>query len=151
MKNSHSRAFTLIELLVVIAIIGILTSIVLASLSSARSKARDAKRISDIGNIQLALELCYDRGKTYPSSIADAPSTISCGSSNKLSDYISQIPIPPTSSLNQASYSYTGTTNDYLLSIQLENYNEVLKDNYTVTVNGVNCPQTGNTYCVGPK
>ena len=55
--------FTLIELLVVIAIIGILASIVVASLNTARKKSRDARRIADIKQMQLALELYYDAGK----------------------------------------------------------------------------------------
>jgi prepilin-type N-terminal cleavage/methylation domain-containing protein len=51
MKTNSKRGFTLIELLVVIAIIGILSSVVLASLNSARSKARDAQRLSDLEQI----------------------------------------------------------------------------------------------------
>jgi prepilin-type N-terminal cleavage/methylation domain-containing protein len=62
------KGFTLIELLVVIAIIGILSSVVLASLSTARQKSRDAKRISDIGQVRLALELFFDRIQSYPST-----------------------------------------------------------------------------------
>ena len=62
------RGFTLIELLVVIAIIGLLASIVLASLSSARVKARDAKRFSDMRNIRTALDLYNLKNNTYPPS-----------------------------------------------------------------------------------
>lgn len=68
--RSYRRArsgFTLVELLVVIAIIGILASIVLASLNSARRKSRDARRIADIKQIQLALELYFDANNgSYP-------------------------------------------------------------------------------------
>lgn len=61
------RGFTLIELLVVIAIIGILASIVLANLTSARMKARDTQRLSDLRTIQKALELyAADHNGTYP-------------------------------------------------------------------------------------
>lgn len=56
----------MIELLVVIAIIGILSSIVLVSLNSARQKARDVRRLSDIRQILLALELFFDDNGHYP-------------------------------------------------------------------------------------
>lgn len=59
------RAFTLIELLVVIAIIGLLSSIVLASLQNARHKANVIKTVRDLKNIEQALYLYhYDRGLT---------------------------------------------------------------------------------------
>jgi len=53
----NKKGFTLIELLVVIAIIGLLSTLAVVSLSGARTKARDAKRTSDLRTIQSALEL----------------------------------------------------------------------------------------------
>jgi prepilin-type N-terminal cleavage/methylation domain-containing protein len=60
------RGFTLIELLVVIAIIGLLASIVLVSLQTSRIKARDARRIADVHQVRIALELYVDSNKAYP-------------------------------------------------------------------------------------
>ena len=65
---SKRRGFTLIELLVVISIIGLLSSIVLSSLNSARIKAQDAVRKQNIVQIQKALELYYDANGQYPPS-----------------------------------------------------------------------------------
>ncbi len=70
MKTSHKRnGFTLIELLMVIAIIGLLATIVSASVFTARAKARDAKRIADIRTVQLALETYYNDYSYYPTVI----------------------------------------------------------------------------------
>lgn len=69
------KSFTLIELLVVIAIIGILSTMVLVSLGGARTKARDARRESDIRQMVLAMELAYSDDESYPQA-AEAPDTI---------------------------------------------------------------------------
>lgn len=58
--NIYKRGFTLIELLVVIAIIGILSSVVLASLSSARLKGADSKIKSELSSIRTEAELFHD-------------------------------------------------------------------------------------------
>jgi prepilin-type N-terminal cleavage/methylation domain-containing protein len=62
------RGFTLLELLVVIAIIGILSSIVIVSLSDSRAEARNAQVISQMIEYQKALELYFAETGTYPSS-----------------------------------------------------------------------------------
>jgi len=64
--SNRKRGFTLIELLVVIAIIGMLSSVILASLNSAREKSRHARRLSDLRQIQTALEMYYNDKGYYP-------------------------------------------------------------------------------------
>jgi prepilin-type N-terminal cleavage/methylation domain-containing protein len=103
MKRTRSNGFTLIELLVVIAIIGLLASIILASLNTARQKGRDAKRVSDIKEIQLALELYYDANSQYPTTLAPLAPV-----------YISALPTDPSSSAicttgaEAGCYAYAG-------------------------------------------
>ena len=131
-KRAGGKGFTLIELLVVIAIIGVLASIVLASLNSARRKSRDARRIADIKQLQLALELYFDAQPTpaYPADIyvsgVLAPT------------YIPSVPKDPLS----ASYKYADCTDNtrYHLGAQLEEasnpaLNNDRDGNSTVTAN----------------
>ncbi len=65
------RGFTLIELLVVISIIGLLSSIILVSLNTATSKARDVARLSDLNAMRTAIEL-------YASTVGHYPITSTC-------------------------------------------------------------------------
>ena len=65
----NKRGFTLIELLVVISIISLLSSVVYSSLSNARAKARDAKNISSLKQLQTALTLYYDQFGYYPDPV----------------------------------------------------------------------------------
>ena len=75
MTNRLHRGFTLIELLVVIAIIGILSSVVLASLNTARSKGADAAIKSNLNNMRAQAELWYDNhSNAYTGMCADITS-----------------------------------------------------------------------------
>ena len=67
--NKKNKAFTLVELLVVISIIGVLSSIVFASLGSARTKAKDAAIKSSITNMRAQAEILYDSNGCYTNSI----------------------------------------------------------------------------------
>ena len=67
MKRTQS-GFTLIELLVVIAIIGLLSTLAVVALNSARQRSRDAKRVSDIRQVQTALELAFSETNNYPTA-----------------------------------------------------------------------------------
>lgn len=81
-KHNLKKGFTLIELLVVIAIIGLLSSIVLASLQTARSKSRDAQRLGQLRSVEQALVLySLDNNGLFPDSSYNVPSdtnTIDC-------------------------------------------------------------------------
>jgi type II secretion system protein G len=99
------RGFTLIELLVVIAIIGLLSSVVLASLNTARQKGRDARRLSDIKQLQTALELYYSDHTAYP--IVGSQSAVSSLSSALVPTYISSMSDDPLG----GSYHYVYLSN----------------------------------------
>lgn len=76
----NKKGFTLIELLVVIAIIGILSSVVLASLNSARQKGADAAIKSNLANVRGQAELLFDTNSAYgvdatPTAFAEAACT----------------------------------------------------------------------------
>jgi type II secretion system protein G len=95
--SSTQRGFTLIELLVAIAIIGLLSSVVLASLSAAREKSRDARRMSDLRQIQRAMEFYYDDNGYYPREGDGANGLIGegAGLDTMLAPYLSVIPHDP--------------------------------------------------------
>lgn len=152
MKLERSqRGFTLIELLVVIAIIGLLSSVVLSSLNSAREKSRDARRLSDVKQVQTALELIFD--DSSPPEYPDALTSLSSG------DYLPSIPTDPRTG---SDYYYdnlttsdgacvvaSGACTSYVLGTNLENSSHsALSSDIDGTVGSVNCADP--VYCVQP-
>jgi prepilin-type N-terminal cleavage/methylation domain-containing protein len=75
---NKNKGFTLIELLVVIAIIGILSSVVLASLSSARNKGKDVAVKSQLSSMRAQAEIFYSKDSSY-ASICTTDSAVTTG------------------------------------------------------------------------
>jgi prepilin-type N-terminal cleavage/methylation domain-containing protein len=97
LRNKNEKGFTLIELLVVIAIIGLLASVVLLALNSARAKSRDAKRLADIRQLASGLELYFNDVNSYPTAGAQNPlPSTGIGSPNIVPTYIGLIPSAPS-------------------------------------------------------
>lgn len=144
------KGFTIVELLVVVAIISILTAIVTANLTQSKSKARDAKRVSDLSQISFVLEMVFDRCHKYPSSISntDINDESKTCTGFPLSTFISVIPRD-----GENSYDYTVKNDqlDYVLRAKLENNNSVLLDDVDGSPLGSDCNDAENYYCIQPK
>lgn len=97
----------MIELLVVIAIIGLLATLAVVALNNARARARDAKRVADIKQIQTALELYFNDNNTYP---VNSPEADISGSTTLMPTYMATVPSTP----DPADGSCTTTNNQYI-------------------------------------
>lgn len=117
-QNKKSKGFTLVELLVVIAIIGILATLIYASLNRTKQKGQDASRKSDLRQITLAMEMAYDHNQAYPAS-ENIPASISVGGT----DYLRDVPEDPQGN----DYDWTDNTGDDQIycvgdDLELEDY-----------------------------
>ena len=152
--------FTLIELLVVIAIIGILASVVLASLNSARLKSRDARRISDVKQLQLALELYFNDNATY---VRDGYSALAAALVPNQIPSIPQDPLGATRTYVYQGVDTGGATctlaeicSSYVLRAHLEENNPALTGDIDGTIAAtVDCGASPEVtpnwyYCVRP-
>jgi type II secretion system protein G len=144
MIQNKNKGFTLIELLVVISIIGLLASIVLVSLNSARSKARDARRKTDLQQISKALDMYYQDNNSYPSSDSCPWSSWACWATLIPSQYISKMPTDPKpADLGNCSitqncyiYRYCNLGDKYILVANLENVPSPLMGNNVSCLHG---------------
>lgn len=151
MRKSQ-KGFTLIEILIVVAIIGILASVALVGLRPVQSKGRDARRISDLRQVQAALELYFSKNGQYPAA------TDWCALTTTLTGAsigVSKVPNDPTapstcsgSDTRNYKYGTSGTpANNYVVGATLEDTaNSVLNDDLDGTVNGVSCVDP--LYCI---
>lgn len=167
MKNGR-KGFTLIEILIVVAIIAILASVILVGLGPTQSLGRDARRVSDLQEIQNGLELYYNANGQYPdtnSTAAWGPATTANTFSYDLVNAgigISSVPSDPSSG---RSYDYGYATNgtSYILEATLENGSGGPWDSYTApSANAVAsdtsggylgaakpaCTESADEYCV---
>lgn len=143
----NKKGFTLIELLVVIAIIGLLSTLAVVALGSARQKARDSKRLSDIKQIQTALELYYTDANSYPTTSAAVTlgdTNHKCLGSNGFNAegacvgtvYMGLVPAEPTPTAGAYEYeSPTGTA--YTITATLEGTINELSGDIVASQNGL--------------
>ena len=125
------RGFTLVELLVVIAIIALLSTLSVVALNSARAKARDARRQSDIRQIRTALEMYFDSALTYPATSCNdlGTSTCACLTSNGWKDsscggggtiFMQKVPTDPVPGTHSYIYNVGGSGATYTIAYYSE-------------------------------
>jgi type II secretion system protein G len=142
MKKMNAKGFTLIELLVVIAIIGLLSTLAVVALGNARQKARDARRLSDLKQLQTALELYYTDQTAYPagSGVTLGSTNYAClnasgfGTLGCANPYMGQVPSDP---LAAQSYVYTAASSSYTVTASLETTMNNLSGGVTLSPSGI--------------
>jgi prepilin-type N-terminal cleavage/methylation domain-containing protein len=150
--------FTLIEMMVVIAIVGILSSLVLIGLGPVQQRGRDARRLSDLRQVQTGLELYYSKNGSYPS--ADTWAKLQQDLAGAAIG-VSKLPTDPRSagdlnSANQYKYAADSSQSSYVLGATLEDKNNPSLDSSIGSasfpapdyVAGWNCGKTAGVYCI---
>jgi general secretion pathway protein G len=110
-QSKRQIGFTMIELLVVVSIIGILTTLITSNLATAQSRARDARRKTDLKVIAQGLEMYYSQNNSYPAVGNGSTGTFdfATGSlidSNGADVYIKTMPKDPRNVAGATSSTY---------------------------------------------
>ncbi len=145
-KKKNRGGFTLIELLVVVAIIGILATIVLVSLNTARMKARDVRRLADLRQVALALEMYYDdhTDTGYPGN--SGSNQWAAMETALETDYIASVPSDPGT--NTYEYWVASGNQGYVLKAALENPDNPALDNDVEGDDVLGCNCDDPNYCL---
>ncbi len=130
-KILGSQGFTLLELLVVVALIGVFSTLGLNAFTAVQQKSRDSQRKTDIEQIRIALELYRSDNSTYPSP-AQLYTGGTCGAAftSGTTTYMQKVPCNPKP-VEIYVYTYTASTNSYVIRACLENAND--KDGEAIT------------------
>jgi len=119
----NKRGFTIIELLVVVAVIAVLSSVIMVALSNAKEKSRDARRASDMREIQNALNLYFTDNNRFPvvTTAVDITGSDAFSTALEVAGVISDTPTDPVNAENLV-YSYVSSSNgaNYTISFCLE-------------------------------
>jgi prepilin-type N-terminal cleavage/methylation domain-containing protein len=105
---TKKRGFSLLELLVAISIITMLSSVLLAAWTTAREKAQDARRLTELKQLKIAIELYHNDNGHYPRETDGANGRVGegAGIDAMISDYLTSVPHDPAGPGHDTYYYY---------------------------------------------